>query len=102
MRTGLPTVLLLALLILLIARLPAESNDNIPEGVSPRGVSERIMRLEERIVHLERRLAAVEREARTAQLPDDDWKSRSLGSSVINGLKVHVIPLNHTAPKTGR
>lgn len=57
-----------------------------------------LARLEQRILQLEKRLAALEQEN---GIRDDDegWKSRALGSNVVNGSRVYVLPLSHSTSR---
>ncbi len=56
----------------------------------------RIAQLEQRIQQLEQRLAALEFHADRAN-PDDEWKTRALGSRIVNGSRVYVLPLSRSA-----
>ena len=73
--------------------LPATQESSNAEKTSPE--QRRIARLEQRIQQLEQRLSALEVRADYAN-PDDEWKTRALGSSIVNGSRVYVLPLSRS------
>lgn len=72
---------------------PATQESSNAEKTSPE--QRRIARLEQRIQQLEQRLSALEVRADYAN-PDDEWKTRALGSSIVNGSRVYVLPLSRS------
>ncbi|MCA9097448.1 MAG: hypothetical protein KDA36_03645 [Planctomycetaceae bacterium] len=74
--------------------LPNTQESSNAEQFSPE--QRRIARLEQRIQQLEQRLAALEFHADRTN-PDDEWKTRALGSRIVNGSRVYVLPLSRSA-----
>lgn len=92
MRKGMPILVVLCLVSGFVGGLSG-GGERKPD-VSKTPDHDVIARLETRIGELERRLELLEKLSGD-DTPDEEWKNRTLGSGMVNGSRVYVLPLSH-------